>query len=725
MVLRVLFILSFVIAAPAFSDDGLIGFFDSSLEAERNGEAAFMATPSPERAQAWLFKLTEEPHVAGTAAGKKLAEYVEEQFKEFGFETEVVTYDVFLNHPKEAYLRIVEPVEEELPLREESFNVDKDSTPLGVFPAFNGYGASGKASGQVVYVNYGTPADYRRLEKLGVSVEGKIAMARYGEVFRGLKVKEAQEHGAVGALLYSDPMDDGYMKGDVYPDGPMRPATAIQRGSVMYLSIQPGDPSTPGYPSRKRAKRVKREDMVTVPQIPSLPISYASAEQILWHLGGPRVPDEWQGGLPFSYHIGPGGAAIEMSVEMDEGLRPIYNIFAKIPGAEAPDELVLLGNHRDAWNHGGADPNSGTAAMLEMARGLAAALKTGWRPRRTLLLASWDAEEYGLVGSTEWGEDKAEDKAEDLQAHLTAYINLDSAVTGDRLEVDGIPSMRDLMREVLSAIPEPRKGGTVGEAWEKQLRESWNKSAPVILDGPDASFDVRLKPLGSGSDYTVFVDHLGIPAVNFGFKGPSGVYHSVYDSFRWVEKFGDPGFHYHAVAAKIYGLLAMRLATADVVPLRFAPYAGSLRDHLDKLQRDTRRKARPTGEEPDKAPLDPDFTRIVEALDALEVAGTAADTAVERVIASENRRAAAEMNALMIQVERAFLSDEGLPPDRPWFRHVLYAPGTTTGYASWPFPGPTQALEDKDAASFDHELDKVVAALNEASNRLHAIAALR
>jgi N-acetylated-alpha-linked acidic dipeptidase len=461
--------------------------------------------------------------------------------------------------------------------------------------------------------------------------------------------------------------------------------------------------------------------MTTVPHIPSLPISYASAEKILWRLGGPRVPDEWQGGLPFSYHIGPGGTAIEMSVEMDEGLRPIYNVFARIPGAEAPDELVLLGNHRDAWNHGGIDPNSGTAAMLETARGLAAALKTGWRPRRTLLLATWDAEEYGLVGSTEWGEDKAEE----LQANLVAYVNLDSAVTGDELGVDGIPSMRDLMREVLSAIPEPRKGGTVGEAWEKKLREAWNKNTPVVLDGPDVTFDVRLKPLGSGSDYTVFVDHLGIPAVNFGFSGSSGVYHSVYDTFRWVEKFGDPGFHYSAVAARIYGLLAMRLASADIVPLRFESYAASLRDHLDKLQRDTRRKARPTGEEPDKEPLNPDFWPVTEALVALEIAGTAADSSVDRVIASENRSAAAEMNALMIQVERAFLSEEGLPPNRPWFRHVLYAPGTTTGYASWPFPGLTQALEDKDAAAFDHEMDKVVDALNEASTRLHAIAAIR
>ena len=724
MMYRCLLIITLVVATPAFSDEeGLIGFFASSVAAEREAEAAFVGTPSPEKARAWLFKLTEEPHVAGTAAAKDVAEYVEAQFKSFGLETEMNTYDVFLNHPAAVSIRIVEPIEEELPMYEAHYDVDKDSTTLGLFPGFNGYGASGEARGQVVYVNYGTPDDYRQLEKLGVSVKGKIALARYGKVFRGLKVKEAQDHGALGALLYSDPMDDGYMKGDVYPDGPMRPESAIQRGSVQYLSIQPGDPSTPGWPSRKGAKRVKRKDMVTVPQIPSLPMSYASAEKILRRLGGPRVPDEWQGGLPFSYHVGPGGAAVEMSVEMKEGLMPIYNVIAKIPGTEAPDELVLLGNHRDAWNHGGVDPNSGSAAMLEAARGLAAALEAGWQPRRTVLLASWDAEEYGLVGSTEWGEDMAEE----MQANLVAYVNLDSAVTGGKFEVGGIPTLRDLVREIAGDLPEPSKGGTLAATWEKELRGAWNKSTPVRLDGPDATFSLRLNPLGSGSDYTVFVDHLGVPSINFGFKGPYGVYHSAYDNFRWVEKFGDPGFHYHALAAKFYGLVAMRLASADVVPLRFGTYAESLSEHLDTLRRDTRRKARPSGGDAaeEGAPLDPDFSGFVRALDALDAAGDAADRAVGRAIASEDREAAERLNALMIQVERAFLTEEGLPPERPWFKHVLYGPGTTTGYASWPFPGPTQALEEKDAELFSHESEKVFAAVAEGVARLEEIAGVR
>lgn len=698
------------------ADEPLLGFFVSSEEAQRDFEKVFIDTPTPAKARTWLQRLTEEPHVAGTPQEKKVADYVRERFEEFGLETEVAEYQVFLNYPEEVSLRLVEPTEMELPLMEESYDVDKDSTPQGMFPAFHGYGASGSASGQVVYVNYGTAKDYEKLDELGVSVEGKIALARYGEVFRGLKVKEAEEHGALGAILYSDPADDGYMKGDVYPDGPMRPASGIQRGSVQFLSIQPGDPSTPGYPSTKRARRVSRKNMKTVPRIPSLPISYASAEEILRRLGGQRVPDEWQGGLPFAYHVGPGGAAVSMAVSMDEGLRPIYNVFARISGTDDAGQLVILGNHRDAWNHGAVDPNSGTAALLETARGLAAALEAGWQPRRTILLASWDAEEYGLVGSTEW----AEDHADLLQAQTVAYVNLDSAVTGDEFGIGGSPSLRDLVREVAGDLPDPKKGGTVGKAWEKRLRGEWNERAPVVLSEPMAEFELHLNPLGSGSDYTAFLDHLGIPSVSFGFSGSYGVYHSVYDNFRWVQKYGDPLFLYHAVAARFYGLMAMRLASADVVPLRFGSYAQSLRENLDVLRRDTRRKARGVTEETEEEdrPLNPDFTAIIDALDSFATAGQEADAAMDSIIEAQDRVRADRLNELLIQVEREFLSEEGLPPNRPWFRHLLYAPGTTTGYAAWPFPGPRQALEDKDGEAFDHEASRVVKALQSATRRL-------
>jgi N-acetylated-alpha-linked acidic dipeptidase len=709
-----------LLALAAFAEpDPSAGFFAGSREAQSRAEKAFLETPAPERAQRWLFALTEEPHVAGTPQEKKVAEYVLARFKEFGLEAEMLRYDVFLNHPKSVSLKLVAPVEMELALREDAYDVDKDSAPRGMFPAFHGYGASGKAEGAVVYVNYGTPADYETLQRLGVSVEGRVALARYGAVFRGLKVKEAQDRGATGVLIYSDPADDGYMRGDVYPDGPMRPPSAIQRGSVQYLSLGPGDPSTPGYASTATAKRLTRDQMTNVPRIPSLPIGYGEAEKILRRLGGPRVPDEWQGGLPFSYHVGPGGASVQMDVQMDEGLKPIYNVIAKIKGAVEPEKLVILGNHRDAWTHGAVDPNSGTAAMLELARGLAAALKTGWRPRRTLLIASWDAEEYGLVGSTEW----AEEHAAELQRDAVAYLNCDVAVAGPELGIGGVPSLRDLAQAAAADVSEPRKGGSVGAAWEARLRRDWARQAPVELGAADQPFALRLQPLGSGSDYTAFLDHLGVPSLDMSFSGPYGVYHAVYDNFRWMERYGDPGFLYHAAAARLWGLMAMRLASAEVVPLRFSSYAAALQVDLDALRREAIRRARATPAPGAKPAITPDFATLLESLRELREAGDAADRASTAVAASGDAQAARRLNEALVQVERAFLAPEGLPK-RPWFRHMLIAPGTTTGYAPWPFPGLQQALEDRDAPLFASEAKRVVGALKAGAERLRAAAAI-
>lgn len=712
-------VLAALVFAAGAAADSSTGFFQASREAQARAEKAFLDTPAPEQARRLLFQLTEEPHVAGTPQEKKLAEFVLARFKDLGLEAEMVRYDVFLNHPKRVSLKLVEPVEAELRLVEDPYDVDKDSTPRGVFPGFHGYGASGQAAGQVVYVNYGTPADYERLRGLGVSVEGRVALVRYGAVFRGLKVKEAQERGASGVLIYSDPADDGYMRGDVYPDGPMRPPSAIQRGSVQFLSLGPGDPSTPGYPSTAGAKRLTREQMTTLPKIPSLPIGYGEAEKILRRLGGPRVPDEWQGGLPFSYHVGPGGAAVAMDVQMDEGLKPIFNVIARIPGASEPERLVVLGNHRDAWTHGAVDPNSGTAAMLEMARGLAAALRTGWRPRRTILLASWDAEEYGLVGSTEW----AEEHAAELQRNAVAYLNCDVAVTGPNLGLGGVPSLRDVARAAAGDVAEPQRGGSVGAAWERRLQAEWAREAPVALADAKAPFEPRLSPLGSGSDYTAFLDHLGVPSLDMGFSGAYGVYHAVYDDFRWMERYGDPGFLYHAAAARLWGLMAMRLASAEVLPLRFSGYASALQDDLDALRREAVRRSR--------VPLDPaagarpaiapDFGAVLQALRELGEAGAAADRAADAAQQAGDASAARRVNDALLQVERAFLNADGLPR-RAWFRHMLIAPGTTTGYAPWPFPGLQQAVEDRDAALFASEAGRVAAALRAGAARLREAA---
>lgn len=708
------------LGSPALAAADLpLGFFPASGAAQARAEAAFLASPAPDQAARFLRALTEEPHVAGTPQEKVVADYVKARFEEFGLATEVATYDAFLNHPRSVSLKLFEPVEEELSLLEPALPGDKDSGMHGMFPAFHGYGASGQAEGQVVYANYGTRADFEQLKTLGIEVAGRIVLVRYGAVFRGLKVKEAQERGARGVLIYSDPADDGYAKGDVYPDGPMRPSQAIQRGSVQFLSLGPGDPTTPGYASVAGARRVPRDKLDTIPRIPSLPLAYAEAEKILRRLGGANVPEGWQGALPFAYHVGPGAAAVAMDVQMDEGLKPIYDVFARIPGEGEPERLVIVGNHRDAWTHGAVDPNSGTAVLLEVARGLGAALKAGWKPRRTILLASWDAEEYGLVGSTEW----AEQNAELLGRGALAYLNVDAAVTGTELRLGGVPSLRDVVREAAQAVAEPRRGGTLAAAWEQRERCDWAREAAVDLSAPERAFEPQLDPLGSGSDYTAFLDHLGVPSLDLSFSGPYGVYHSVYDNYRWMAEHGDPGFHYHAAAARLLGLVALRLASADVVPLRFGAYGRALGDQLDALRRDARRRARETDTAGAKAPLAPDFAPLQAALQAFSRAGTEADRALDALARQADPALAERANAAAASLERAFLSPQGLP-GRPWFRHLLVAPGTTTGYAAWPLPGLVQGLEDRDPALFEAQAAQIEAALKEAAARLTALAAL-
>lgn len=705
---------SFVIAQDTTRPPA--GFSKASADANAKFERIALDTPTAANARKWLEALTAEPHVAGTPAEKKVAEYVRDRMTEFGLEVEMIKYDVFLNHPKKVSLTMVSPTRQELSLVEDAYPQDKYSMMPGEFPAFHGYGASGDAAGQIVYVNYGANGDYERLKAMGVSVDGRIALVRYGGPFRGLKVKEAQEHGAKGILIYSDPADDGYMKGDVYPDGPMRPASAIQRGSVQFLSIQPGDPSTPGgVPSTATAKRITRDQMTNVPKIPSLPIAYREAEKLLRNMTGKRVPDDWQGGLPFAYHVGPGGAAIEMHVEMDEGLKPIYDVIARIPGTG--DQLVVAGNHRDAWTPGAVDPNSGTAAMLEAARSLGAAVKAGWKPKRTILFCSWDAEEYGLVGSTEW----AEDHAAMLSQKAVAYLNVDVAVTGPNFGASGTSSLRDVMREVTNLVPEPKAGGSVGALWEQRSKSAWAQSTPVNLDGADKTFDMQLGRLGSGSDYTAFLDFLGVPSTDMGFSGSYGVYHSVYDNFRWMSLYGDPEFLYHQAAARVFGLLAMRVASADVAPLRFSGYGRGLSDDLGEIRTDVAKRARTAGA---TNAFRPDFSSITKAIAELDAAGKAADAAADRVIASGDAGAATRMSEALTQVERAFLNQEGLP-GRPWFKHELIGPGLTTGYAPWPFPSLREAVEKKDAAMFDVEARKIVAAINAGTAKLKAAATVR
>ena len=557
-------------------------------------------------------------------------------------------------------------------------------------------------------------------------------------------------------MIFSDPADDGYGKGDVYPIGPFRSASSLQRGSVQFLSLGPGDPSTPNGPSTKNAPRLpidfsngfplggeaaarwekesglKREDYYAT--IPSLPISYASAKPILEGMGGPNAPAGWQGGLPLAYHVGPGPAEVHFSIAMDYKVRPIWNVIGTIKGTVEPDRCVLVGNHRDAWVYGAVDPSSGTAATLEMCRAVGAAVKAGWKPKRSLVYASWDAEEYGLVGSTEW----AVEHAKELDERVTLLLNVDSAVSGPEIDLDGTPSLRDFLVESLTGVPDHRTGKSLKDVWIGKKRAAWSASPDLDLDpsiwtNPSSASNgtptplnhelpLQLNPLGSGSDYTVFLDHLGVPSVDVGFSGKYGVYHSVYDDFFWMEKFGDPEFLTHATAAKLYTLVVMRAAAADVLPFRFKPYGEALEQYVNDLRRITVRKARGVDPKEGKpAVAFEGLTKLVSAVRRFQEEAGALDKATIKLTSqgSASRALLSQLNDALKKIERGFLIPSGLP-GRAWFRHSIYAPGLTTGYACWPLPGVRQAILENDAKMLETQLPILVERLGAVSDLMHA-----
>lgn len=751
-------------------DTGLtspLGFAPTSRESHARAEAQALGVPTPENARAWLRTLTAEPHAAGTPADYKTALFVRDKLREWGWQADLAEYEVLLNYPVSLsrppdtvspYLKLVLPKSKSLPLREAANPADKDSADPTAFPAFHGYGVSGQVKGKVVYANYGQPEDFATLDRMGIDVKGKVVLVRYGAIFRGLKVRNAQKRGAKGVLIFSDPADDGFAKGDVYPNGPFRPGTAIQRGSVQFLSLGPGDPSTPDGPSVKGAKRLpfderngftlKRENddpnTMSVAQweeatglkrddyfasIPSLPIPYDAARPILEVLGGPNVPAGWQGGLPLPYHVGPGPAEVDFAIDMEYKVRTVWNVIATLKGSVEPDRWVLMSNHRDAWVFGAVDPSSGTAATLEACRALGAAVKKGWKPRRTLMYASWDAEEYGLVGSTEW----ADEHAKELDEKAVMVLNVDSAVGGHDLDLDGVPSLRDLMLDAAGAVTDVRTGRTLRQLWTDKKRATWAAQAPFdVADSvwdegdlskrPPLKFSPQMNPLGSGSDYTVFVDHLGVPAVDVGFGGRYGVYHSIYDNFYWMEKFCDPEFLTHATAARLYTAIAMRAAGAEVVPFTFTPYAEALRDHVDDLRRIVERRGRAAAFDAKRTPFAfAGLAPLVKAVKGFQAAATALDKATAALADQDDADPArlAKVNDTLKRVERAFLLADGLP-GRPWFKHSVYAPGLTTGYASWPLPGVRQAILDSDEAMLAKQTAALVGRIDAAAEALHA-----
>lgn len=681
---------------------GIRGFAAARVAGQRELEAKLKRIPSGARAEKHLRFLTAEPHLAGTPGSKRVAEYVRDQLRSYGFDAELVRYDVWLPHPKEVKLELVAPERIELARPEEAIEGDPSTSDARAVAAYNGYAPSAEVIAPVVYANYGLPEDYERLRDAGVDVKGKVVLVRYGRTFRGVKTYVAEENQAAGVIIFSDPADDGYVVGDPYPRGPWRPMSGIQRGSVYYGFLTPGDPLTPGVAATADAPRLEPKQARTLPQIPTMPISARDAEEILKRMNGPRVPRSWQGGLPFSYHMG--GAAtlrVRMKLEMDYQRRAIWNAVGKLSGTNAA-EWVVVGNHHDAWVFGAVDPSSGTAAVLEMARSLGTLAKGGWKPRRTIVICAWDAEEFGLIGSTEW----VEQRVEELRQKAVAYLNVDSAVSGDRFGASGTPSLKGLMREAAREVNDPRTGRSIYELWRE--RTEARREAPGA-DREDSAAPVG--NLGSGSDFTPFFHHAGVPSLDMGFGGEYGVYHSIYDSFAWMKKFGDPEFAYHTAAAQLTGVLVLRLAEADVLPHDYDAYAAEIARFVEELQH-------LVGQEGDHPELN--LRAVTDSAAAFRAAAAQAMKAARSAADEGDAARAAQVNAALREAEQALLSPQGLA-GRPWYRHTVFAPGTYQGYGVVLLPGVREAVERGDWATARAEAAALADALRRAAARLQAI----
>jgi N-acetylated-alpha-linked acidic dipeptidase len=645
----------------------LPGFTPAASAAERTLEAQAIARPSATRARDHSRALSAETHVSGTPAQARTRDYVIAQMRAMGLETEVRQYDVFLPHPTSVQLWRVAPRPRRLSLAEPPVAGDPSST-VAQYPTVNGYSGQGDVTGEIVYVNYGLIEDYAQLDSLGVSVRGKIAVARYGRSFRGIKAREAEKHGAVALLIYSDPQDDGYVRGDVYPNGPMRNRDGVQRGSVMNGA---GDPATPGYASKGAAPRVA-ESRMDIPHIPVVPISYGNAGELLDELRGRDVPQGWQGALPFRYHVGPGPVRARVRVTDDRatsGTKPIYDTFGIVRGSERPDELVIVGGHRDAWGPGTADNVSGTVSVLEAARAVAEAVKAGYRPKRTIMFATWDAEEWGLIGSSEY----VEDDSLRLMRGGVAYFNQDVAAQGARFGGGGSPSMRPALRDVARQVPDPNGKGSVYAEWRR---------ASAVADTAEPA----MGDPGGGSDFAGFYNHLGVPIAEWGFGGAGGVYHSQYDDFAWMSRFGDTSFAYHAAAARIAAAMVLRFANADILPYDYVEFARTMQRYLPALDRALAAKQ-----------WSASSVALRDAIAAMETEAVAFTAARDRVLAggasTPDRLAAA--NVALLGVERALVRPEGLRT-RPWYRNLIYVADVDNGYANMVFPSVNEALRAND-----------------------------
>ncbi|MFT3789986.1 MAG: transferrin receptor-like dimerization domain-containing protein [Rudaea sp.] len=707
----------------------MLGFTDVGSAAQRQLEQRFDAQLSASEMRDWLKRLAAEPNQVGSPHDKANADYLLSLFKQWGWDARIETFDVLYPTPTQVSVELVAPTAFKAALDEPPVEGDASSALSGALPPYNVYGADGDITAELVYVNHGMPDDYKELARQGVDVKGKIAIVRYGGGWRGLKPELAYEHGAVGCLIYSDPRDDGYFVGDTYPKGGWRPPEGVQRGSVAKMQLYPGDPTTPGYGSVPGAKHVAVKDAKTLLKIPVLPISYADATPLLKALGGPVAPVGWRGALPFTYHLGAGPAKVHMVVKSDWTRKPVYDVIATIKGSQEPDRWIVRGNHHDGWVFGAWDPLAGTVAMLGEAKAIGALVKSGWKPKRTLVYASWDGEEPGLLGSTEW----AETHAKELQRNAVLYLNSDTSARGF-LEAEGSHSLQHLINRAAADVTDPEKGVSVLDRRRAAMRVAaehadakpeTKENAQIAAKGGD----LPIGALGSGSDYSAFLQHLGIASINLGFGGEDdngGIYHSRYDSFEHFDRFGDPGFKYEVALAQVAGRVVLRTAAADVLPMRFGDFSATLDRYvvqLHKLADDERKKADAQHalldahayelvSDPTRPVAPPERLSDVPAIDfaPLDAAAKNLHASAQAFDAAYATRAAAgfklsagqsaQIDELMGRMEQSLTDPVGLS-GREWFKHMIYAPGLLTGYGVKTVPGVREALEARDWQAAD------------------------
>jgi len=707
-----------LLGSLALADGQLLGFDETTSTIQHQLETEFDSHIDRAEMDEWLRELSSEAHHVGSPKGKKNADALAALFRSWNYAVEISEYQVLFPEPLTRELELLYPYQFTASLTEDSLEEDPSTSVIdNLLPPYNAFSIDGEVEGELVFVNYGTPADYEILERYGISVAGKIAISKYGGSWRGIKPKLAGEKGAIATIIYSDPGDDGYGPGDVYPEGPFKNDSGVQRGSVMDMPTYPGDVLTPGIGATADARRLPKEEAPTITQIPVLPISYRDALPLLEAMGGAVVPNEWRGGLPITYHLGPGPARIRLKLEFDWKMVTAYNVIARLEGSQYPDEWIIRGNHHDGWNHGAADPISGLIALLSEAKAMSRLANDGFGPARTVIYAAWDAEEPGLIGSTEW----AEHHAVELQEHTVAYLNTDGNGRGF-VNIGGSHVLERFFNEVIADIDDPQTGVSVKERRRANL--SINSSNENARTEAKNRPDLRISPLGSGSDYTPFLQHLGIASANIGFGGESagGSYHTMYDTYEHYSKWIDPGLVYGEVLAQVAGHATLRLANAPRLPFEFKGFTDNVSVYISEIETladNMRTNTEETNQnitdgiydlilDPTKSFGPPavqtqvpffNFAPLKNALARLESAAENYETTIAGGIA-----ATTEENYLLYQTERELIRQEGLN-GRPWYKHHIYAPGFYTGYGVKTIPGVREAIEQRQFDEVAEQID--------------------